>query len=76
MLRPDEDVESVMSELISSPPFLIAVAILAILIVIGIAKRAARLLIWIVVILVILICFGIANQSDLLHWLEDWEIVK
>ena len=60
-----------LSELISSPPFLIAVAILAILIVIGIAKRAARLLIWITIIFVILICIGIAKQSDLLNWFEN-----
>ena len=60
-----------MSELISSLPFLIAVAILAFLLIIGIAKRAARLLIWIIVIFVILICFGIAKQSDLLNWFEN-----
>lgn len=60
-----------MSELISSPPFLIIVAILAILLVIGIFKRAVRLLIWIPVILVILICLGIAKQFDLLNWFEN-----
>ena len=60
-----------MSELISSPPFLIIVAILAILLVIGIAKRAVRLLIWIAVIFGILIFLGIANQSDLLNWFEN-----
>ena len=62
-----------MPELISSPPFLIIVAILAILLVIGIVKRAVRLLIWIVIVFVILICIGIAKQSDLINWLEDWE---
>ena len=65
-----------MSELISSPPFLIAVAILAVLLIIGIVKRTVRLLVWIVVIFVILIYLGIAKQSDLLNWLEDWKIVK
>ena len=65
-----------MPELISSPPFLIIVAILAILLVIGIVKRAVRLLIWIVIVFVILICIGIAKQSDLINWLEDWKIVK
>jgi hypothetical protein len=60
-----------MPELITSPPFLIIVAILAILLVIGIIKRAVRLLIWISVILVILICLGIAKQSNLLNWFEN-----
>ena len=60
-----------MPELISSPPFLIIVAVLAILLVIGIAKRAVRLLIWIAVIFVILVCFGIAKQADLLDWFEN-----
>ena len=63
--------ESIMPELISYPPFLIIVAILAVLLIIGIVKRAGCLLIWIVVIFVILICIGIAKQSDLLNWLED-----
>ncbi len=60
-----------MPELISSPPFLIIVAIFAIFLVIGIVKRGVRLLIWIVVIFVILVCLGIAKQSDLLNWFED-----
>ena len=60
-----------MPELISSPLFLIAVAILAVLLIIGIVKRAARLLIWIVVVFVILVCLGITKQSDLLNWFED-----
>ena len=60
-----------MSELIGSPPFLIAVAILAILLIIGIAKRAVRLLVWIVVVFVILVCFSIVKQSDLLNWFEN-----
>ena len=65
------------SELISSPPFLIIVAIFAIFLVIGIAKRALRLLIWITVIFVILVCFGIAKQADLLAWFENFfKIVK
>ena len=61
-----------MSELISSPPFLIIVAIFAIFLVIGIAKRALRLLIWLAVIFVILVCFGIAKQSDLFNWFENF----
>ena len=60
-----------MPELISSPPFLIIVAIFAILLIIGIAKRAGRLLIWIAVICLILIGLGIAKQSDLLNWFEN-----
>ena len=60
-----------MPELISSPPFLIIVAIFAILLIIGIAKRAGRLLIWIAVIVMILIGLGIATQSDLLNWFEN-----
>ncbi len=66
-----------MPELISSPPFLIIVAIFAIFLVIGIAKRALRLLIWIAVIFVILVSFGIAKQADLLAWFENFfKIVK
>lgn len=60
-----------MPELISSPPFLIIVAISAILLVIGIIKRAGRLLIWISVIFVILVCLGSAKQSDLLSWFNN-----
>lgn len=60
-----------MPELISSPPFLIIATILAVLLIIGIAKRAVRLLIWIVIIFVILICLGIAKQYDLLGWFEN-----
>ena len=63
--------ESIMSELINYPPFLIIVAIFAIFLVIGIAKRAIHLLIWIAVIFVILICFGIVRQADLLDWFEN-----
>ena len=66
-----QEVESVMPDLISSPPFLIIVAIFAILLVIGITKRGARFLIWISVIFVILIYLGIAKQSDLLNWFEN-----
>ena len=60
-----------MPEFISSTPFLIIAAILAVLLVIGIAKGAVRLLIWVVIILVILIFFGIATEPDLLKWFED-----
>lgn len=60
-----------MPELISFPPFLIIVAIFAILLVIGIIKRGMRFLIWISVIFVILVCLGIANQSELLSWFDN-----
>ena len=60
-----------MPELISYPPFLIIVAVFAILLAIGIAKRALRLLVWLAVIFVILVCFGIAKQADLLDWFEN-----
>ena len=60
-----------MPELISFPPFLIIVAIFAILLVIGIIKRGMCFLIWISVIFVILVCLGIANQSELLSWFDN-----
>ena len=60
-----------MPEFMSSTPFLIIAAIIAVLLVIGIAKHAFRFLIWIVIILAILIFFGIATESDLLKWFED-----
>ena len=60
-----------MPELITSPPFLIAVAIFAIFLVIAIIKHAFRFLIWIFVIFVILIGLGIMRQSDVLQWFEN-----
>ena len=60
-----------MPELISSPPFLIIAAIFSIFLIIGIAKRAVRLLIWVTVIFVILIGLGIMTQSELLNWFEN-----
>ena len=60
-----------MPELISSPPFLVIIAIFAIFLVIGIAKRAVRLLIWVSIIFVILIGLGIMKQSELLGWFEN-----
>ena len=60
-----------MPEFMSSPLFLIIAAVLAVLLVIGIVKRAGCLLIWVCVILAILIFFGIATESDLLKWFED-----
>ena len=60
-----------MLELISSPPFLIIAAIFSIFLIIGIAKRAVRLLIWVTVIFVILIGLGIMTQSELLNWFEN-----
>lgn len=66
-----QDVESVMPEFISSPPFLIIAAIVAIFLIIVIIKHAWRLLIWIAIIFLILIYFGIMKQSDLLQWFEN-----
>ena len=60
-----------MPEFMSSTPFLIIATVFAVVLVIGIAKRAVRLVIWVVVILAILIFFGIATESDLLKWFED-----
>ena len=60
-----------MLELISSPPFLIIAAIFSIFLIIGIAKRAVRLLIWVTVIFVILIGLGIMTQSELLNSFEN-----
>ena len=62
--------ESIMPEFISSPPFLVIAAIFAILLIIGIGKRAVRFLIWIVVIAVILIGLGIVTQDGLRDWFE------
>ena len=60
-----------MPEFISSPPFLIIAAIFAIFLVIGIAKRAVRLLLWVTVIFVILIGLGFINRSALQGWFEN-----
>ena len=60
-----------MLELVSSLPFLIIITVFAIFLVIGIAKRAVRLLIWISVIFVILLCIGLTKRSDLLNWFEN-----
>lgn len=60
-----------MPEFISSPPFLIIAAIFAIILVIGIAKRAVKLLIWVSIIFVILVCLNIVTQSALFDWFEN-----
>ena len=60
-----------MPEFISSHPFLIIAAIFVIILVIGIAKRAVELLIWVSIIFVILVCLGIVTQSALLDWFEN-----
>lgn len=57
-----------MPEFISSPPFLIIAAIFAIILIIGIAKRAVKLLIWVSIIFVILVCIGMMKQSAVLDW--------
>jgi hypothetical protein len=66
-----ESVESVIPEFMSSTPFLIIAAIIAVLLISSIAKGAVRLLIWAAIILAILIFFGVAAESDLLQWFED-----
>ncbi len=60
-----------MPELISFAPFLIIAAVSAIFLVIAIAKRAVRLLIWISVIFLIFTCIGTAKESDILNWFEN-----
>lgn len=60
-----------MPELVSSSPFLIVVAIFAILLVIGIVKHAVRFIVWLSIIFVILICLGIVKQAEILNWFEN-----
>ena len=60
-----------MPEFISSPPFLIIAAIFGIILIIGIAKRAVKLLIWVCIIFVILVCLNIVTQSALFDWFEN-----
>ena len=60
-----------MPELISSPPFLIVVAIFAILLLIGIVKHAVRFIVWISIIFVILFCLGIVTQAEIFNWFEN-----
>ena len=63
--------EIVMPEFISSPIFLIIAAVLAIFIIIGIIKQAARFLIWIAVIVAILIWLGVTQVPDIRDWFES-----
>ena len=60
-----------MPEFITSPIFLIIVAILGIFLLIAIIKGAFRLLIWIAIIAVILIGLGILTQEDMREWFEN-----
>ena len=60
-----------MLEFITTRPFLIVTAIFAVFIVIGIAKRTVRLLLWSTVIFVIFIGLGFLNRSVLLVWFEN-----
>ena len=69
-MREFENTASIMSELISTPPFLIIAAILAIFIVLGILKHAWRFLIWIVVIVAVLVLLGVTNVAELGDWFE------
>ena len=69
-LREFENTASIMSELISTPLFLIIAAILAIFIVLGILKHAWRFLIWIVVIVAVLVLLGVTNVAELEDWFE------
>ena len=66
-----QGMESIMPELMSSPPILIIAAILAIFLIIAIIKHAWHLFIWIVIIFAILIYLGVMKQSDLLQWFEN-----
>ena len=60
-----------MPEFITSPIFLIIVAILGIFLVVAIVKGAVRFLICIVIIAVILIGLGITTQTELRGWFEN-----
>lgn len=59
-----------MPELISSPIFLLIAAVLAIFVVIGIIKHAARFLIWIAVIVAVLLLLGVTQVSEIREWFE------
>ena len=59
-----------MPELISSPIFLLIAAVLAIFVVIGIIKHAARFLIWIAVIVAVLLLLGVTQVSEVREWFE------
>ena len=60
-----------MPEFVSSPIFLIAAALFAILLVFGILKYALRFVIWIVIIFAILLCLGIVKQPGVLWWIKN-----
>ena len=60
-----------MPEFINSPIFLIIAAVLAIFIIIGIVKHAARFLIWIAIIVAILIWLGVTQVPDIREWFES-----
>ena len=60
-----------MPEFINSPIFLIIAAVLAIFIIIGIVKHAARFLIWIAVIVAILILLGVTQVPEIREWFEN-----
>ena len=59
-----------MPEFINSPIFLIIAAVLAIFLIIGIAKHAWRFLIWIAVIVAVLILLGIIQVPEIREWFE------
>ena len=60
-----------MPEFISSPLFLAIAAVLAIFIIIGILKHAARFLIWIAVIVAVLLLLGVTQVSEIREWFES-----
>ena len=60
-----------MSELISSPLFLLIAGLVAIFLIIGIIKHTWRFLILIVVIVVVLFWLGIVKESDVHNWIEN-----
>jgi hypothetical protein len=53
-----------MPEFIASPIFLIIAAVLALFVIIGIVKHAARSLIWFAIIVAILIWLGVTQVPE------------
>ena len=60
-----------MLEFIRTYPLFVFAGIFAVLLIIGLIKRAMRLLIWSAIIFVILLIIGIVQQSDILNWFKN-----
>ncbi len=60
-----------MLEFIKTHPLFVFAAIFAVLLIIGIVKRAMRLLVWSAIIFVILVIVGIVQQGDILNWFKN-----